>query len=135
MTVYTRESNQTRNLLVQDLAGLETSPLVPLEVDGKTGQEGENGQGLHTHLLTLVHLRLSSPAEEDGDILGHLGGGGGGAVLVLDQAIVQDTGHTNGSTGEVRVEVKTLTDLNTSWGILVTGQEGEDVVLLGTLRI
>ena len=120
------------SLLVQDLAGLDTSPLVALQVNREAGQDGEQGQGLHTHLLALVHLGLGSPAEEDGHILGHLRSGGRGAVLVLDNSIVQNTGHTNGTAGEVRVEVQTLTDLNTSWGILVTGQQGEDVVLQET---
>ena len=73
----------TRNLLVQNLAGLEGSPLVPLEIDGKTSQDAQKSQGLHTHLLALVHLGFSSPAEENGDILGHLRGCRWGAILVL----------------------------------------------------
>jgi len=117
-----------RRGVVQDLAGLDTGPLVPLEVNGETSQKGQKSQGLHTHLLALIHLGLGSPGQENGDILSHLGGGGGGTILVLDQTIVKDTGHTNGSTGEVGVEVQSLTDLNTSWGILVTGQEREDIV-------
>lgn len=102
---------------------------MPLEIDGQSGQDSQEGQGLHTHLLALIHLRLSSPAEEDGDILGHLRGCCGGAILIFNQAIVQDTGHTNGTTREVRVEVESLTDFNTRWGILVASQERIDIVL------
>jgi hypothetical protein len=80
---------------VHDLAGLERGPLVALDPDGDGEQTGQEGNGLDTHLLALVHLGLGGPVQELDDILSHLGGGGGGTVLVLDNTVEQDTGHSN----------------------------------------
>lgn len=80
---------------VHDLAGLERGPLVALDPDGDGEETGQEGNGLDTHLLALVHLGLGGPVEELDDILGHLGGGGGGTVLVLDNTVEQDTAHGN----------------------------------------
>lgn len=80
---------------VHDLAGLERGPLVALDPDGDGEKTGQEGNGLDTHLLALVHLGLGGPVQELDDILGHLGGGGGGTVLVLDNTVEQDTGHSN----------------------------------------
>ena len=73
-------------------------------------------------------LWLSGPVEEGGDILGHLAGSGGGAILVVDHPIKQLLGHSNGGTWEVRVVVKTWADLNSCRGFAVAGEQGEDVV-------
>ena len=50
-------------------------------------------------------------------------------IVVLDDAVEEDTSHGDGPAGEVRVVVHALTDLNTSGWVDVTGQEGVDVVL------
>ena len=50
-------------------------------------------------------------------------------VVILDEAVEEDTSHRYGVTGEVRVVVHSLTDLEASRRIGVTSQECEDVVL------
>lgn len=80
---------------VHDLSGLERGPLVALDPDGDGEETGQEGNGLDTHLLALVHLGLGGPVQELDDILGHLGGGGGGTVLELDNTVEQDTAHSN----------------------------------------
>lgn len=114
--------------VVQDLPGLDRGPLVSLDPDGDEPHGGKDGAGGKSQLVSLVKLRLGSPVEEGRDILGHLRRGSGGSIVVLDQSIVEDSSHTESSSGEVRVVVKTLSDLNTSRRINVTSQEREDVV-------
>lgn len=50
-------------------------------------------------------------------------------ILVLNQAIEQDTGHRDSSTREVRIVVHALSDFNASRGVNVAGEERENVVL------
>jgi hypothetical protein len=102
---------------------------IPLDPDAHGEQNAADGHDLPAHALALVHLGLSGPVEELNNILGHLGGGGSGAVLVLDKAVVKDTGHGNTGTGEVGVEVEARGDDGAGRRLLrVTGQKGEDVV-------
>lgn len=102
---------------------------IPLDPNAHGEQNTANGHDLPAHALALVHLGLSGPVEELDNILGHLRGGGSGAVLVLDKAVVKDTSHGNTGTGEVRVEVEARGDDGASRGLLrVTGKKGEDVV-------
>jgi hypothetical protein len=83
---------------------------IPLDPNAHGEQNTANGHDLPAHALAVVHLGLSGPVEELDNILGHLRGGGGGAVLVLDKAVVENTGHGDTSTGEVRVEVEARGD-------------------------
>jgi hypothetical protein len=111
-------------------------------------QSREQDDSLQTEFLAFVMLRLCSPVQERDDVLCHLRRGGGGAygwlisttqatsstagpltVIVLNKAIEQDTSHGDGTTGEVRVVVHAIADLNTGGRIHVTGQKREDVVL------
>lgn len=118
-----------RRGVVGNLPGLEPSPLVSLNVDADGPQSSGGNQDLHAHLLAVVHLGLGGPVEKFDNVLGHLGGAGGSAILVLDEAVVQNTSHTNTSAGEVGVEVHAGGDLDTSRGLLrVTSQQAEDVV-------
>ena len=112
-----------------DLAGLDRCPLEALDVDGDRGECGEEDDGLDTSLLALVVLRLGCPVQERDDVLRELRGRRRGAVLVLDEAVEDDTGHGDGATGEVRVVVHALTDLDTSGRVDVAGQERVDVIL------
>ena len=80
---------------VGDLSRLDRGPLVTLNPDAHGEQTSKNGKGLETHLLAVIHLGLGGPVEELDDVLGHLGGGGRGAILVLDEAVEEDTGHGN----------------------------------------
>lgn len=80
---------------VHNLPRLDRGPLVTLNPDAQGKKTSQKGEGLDTHLFTVIHLWLSGPVQELGNILGHLGGGGRGAILVLDKAIEKDTGHTN----------------------------------------
>ena len=50
-------------------------------------------------------------------------------IVILNEAVKEDTSHGNGVAGEVGVVVHAITDLETSRGIPVAGQEREDVVL------
>lgn len=55
-------------------------------------------------------------------------------ILILDQAVEEDTSHGNGVTGEVRVVVHALANLKSSRRVHVAGEQGEDVVLDAMLR-
>jgi hypothetical protein len=114
--------------LIEDLPVLDDGPFESLYLNTDSEQSREQDNGLQTESLALVVLRLCSPVQEGDNIFGHLRCGGGGTVIVLDNAIKQDTSHGDGATREVRVVVHALTDLNTSGRINVTGQEREDVV-------
>ncbi|CAF3550919.1 unnamed protein product [Fusarium graminearum] len=115
--------------VVGDLSRLEPGPLVSLDPDADSPKGGRDNKNLHTHSLSVVHLRLGSPVEELNDILGHLRGGGGGPILVFDKALVEDTSHSDTGTGEVGVEVHAGGDLDTSGRLLgVTSEQAEDVI-------
>ena len=76
-----------------------------------------------------VKLLVSTVYAQEGDnVLGHLRGGRGSAVLVLDQAVKEHTGHSNLSTREEGVEVQALLDTDTRRRVAVTGKERKDVV-------
>ena len=61
--------------------------------EGKQGRcDDDRG---HALFFSLVHFWLGRPVEEFDDVFGHLGGGGGRAVFVFDQAVVKDTGHSD----------------------------------------
>ena len=116
-----------------DLASLDRGPLEALDVDGDGGESSEKDDGLDTGLLALIVLRLGSPVQERDDVLGKLCSGRRGTILVLDEAVEDDTGHGDGTAGEVRVVVHALTDLDASGWVDVAGQESVDVVLLGII--
>lgn len=62
-----------------------------------------------------------------------MGGGEGErerTVLVLNETVEQDTGHSKGTTGEVRVVVQALSNLDTRWWVDVASEQREQVVLL-----
>ena len=80
---------------VHNLPCLDRRPLVTLHPHAQCEKTGTEGKRLETHLLTVIHLGFSSPVEELDHVLGHLGGGGRGAILVLDKTVKEDTGHTN----------------------------------------
>lgn len=50
-------------------------------------------------------------------------------IVVLYQTIVQYSSHGNTTSGEVRVVVHALSDLDSWWGVNVTGKQGVDVIL------
>lgn len=81
--------------VVDNLSGLDGSPLVSLDPHTDGEQTGRKSKSLHTHLLAVVHLGLGGPVQEFDNVLGHLGGGGGSAVFVFDQAVKEDTSHSN----------------------------------------
>ena len=115
--------------VVGDLSRLDPGPLVPLDPDAQREEDRRDDHDLHAHPLSVVHLGLGGPVEELGYVLGHLRRRRGCLVLVVDQAVVEHTGHGDTGTGEVGVEVKTLANLRTRRGFLgVAGQQREDVV-------
>lgn len=83
---------------------------------------------LHTHLLPLVMFRLGSPRQESNNILRHLRSSSRGTVIVLDETVEQDSGHGDTTTGEVRVVVHALSDLDTSGRVAVASKQRVDVV-------
>lgn len=80
---------------IHDLPGLDGGPLVALDPDTDGEHTGQESDRLDTHLLAVVHLGLGGPVEELNNVLGHLGGGGRGTILVLDNTVEQDTAHSN----------------------------------------
>jgi len=61
--------------------------------------------------------------------VGHLGGGRGGAVVVLDHTIVELGRHGDNHVIVVGVEVATLGDIETEWGsVMVASQQVIGVV-------
>ncbi len=112
-----------------NLPALDVRPLVTLDVQRDGSESREQNNGLDTSLLALVVLGFGRPIEEGNHVLGHLGCRGGGAVVKLDETVKEDTGHGDGVTREVRIVVHALTDFETSRGVGVTSEEGEDVVL------
>lgn len=115
--------------VVDDLPRLQPGPLVPLDPDADGKENRRDDEHLHAHLFPVVHLGLGSPVQELDNVLGHLRGRGRGAVLVLDEAVEQDTGHGDTGAGEVGVEVEAGTDLGACRGLVgVAGQQREDVV-------
>ena len=102
---------------------------IPLDPNADGEQNAANGHDLPAHALALVHLGLGGPVKELDNILGHLGGGGRGAVLVLDKTVVENTSHGDTGAGEVRVEVEAGGNDGARRGLLgVTGQKREDIV-------
>ena len=89
---------------VDQLSGLDDAPLVPLDIVAEHRQDSEDAQTLDGHLLPHVVLGGGRPGQEGAHVLGQLGLGGGGAVLVLDNLVVERRIHTDGSTRVVRVE-------------------------------
>lgn len=81
--------------VVNNLSCFYGGPLVSFNPDTDRKQSAENHNGLHTHLFSLIHLRFGGPVEEFSDVLGHLGGGSGSAVVIFDETIKQNTGHSN----------------------------------------
>lgn len=67
-----------------NLPRLERRPLVPLNVIRDDGQEAKDANHLDQQLLAIVVLRLGSPLQESGHVLGQLALRRRCAVLVLD---------------------------------------------------
>lgn len=124
----TPEQNLVLWWVVEDLPVLNDGPLELLDVDADEEHGRHEDDGLDTDLLSLVVLWLSSPVEEHADVLGHLRGCSRGAVLVLNETVEQDTGHSKGTTGEVRVVVQALSNLDTRWWVDVASEQREQVV-------
>lgn len=92
---------------VHDLPGLDWGPLVTLDPDADGEETRQEGNSLDTHLLAVVHLGLGGPVQELNNVLGHLGGGSGGAVLVLDDTVEEDTAHGDTYNITFRLEMST----------------------------
>lgn len=117
------------SLGVRDTLVLDDGPELSLLVTDKKSSDGDGSDELGADQLALIVLGLRGPAEESGHILGHLGLSGRGVILPLDTTIVEGLAHRDGITGEVDVVVQTLTKGQTGRGLLVTHQQGVDVVL------
>ena len=55
-----------------DLPILDHTPLEALHIYAYGRQRGEEDDGLDTNLLAFIVLRLSRPAQESSNVLGHL---------------------------------------------------------------
>jgi len=108
---------------------MECGKCLPLDPDAEGEQDAADSHHLPAHALAVVHLGLGGPVEELDDVLGHLRGGRGRAVFVINQAVVQHARHCDAGAREVGVEVETaLHDGARRRLIRVASQEGEDVV-------
>ena len=74
-------------------------------------------------------LGAGGPGEEGAHVLSQLGLSGRRPVVVLDDLVVEWRPHANGAAREVRVEVLTLTQLNSRWRVAVAVEQVVDVVL------
>ena len=101
-----------------------------LDVVGEHGEDGEHAQALDGHLLPHVVLGARGPGQEGAHVLAQLGEGGGGAVIVLDDLVVEGRRHADGSTREVGVEVLSLPQLDAGRWVAVAIQQVVDVVLV-----
>lgn len=79
--------------------------------------------------MSGVELGLRAPGKEGGNVLGHLRGRSGRSVVVLDETVEKDSGHTDGLSGEVGVVVHTLGNMDSGGGVNVSGKKRENVVL------
>ena len=107
---------------------------MPLDVVAEPGQDGEHAQALDGHLLPHVVLGAGGPGQEGAHVLGQLGLGGGGPVIVLDNLVVERSGHTDSSTRVVRVEVLAFPQLDTCGRIAVAVEKMVDVVLVSVSK-
>ena len=103
---------------------------MPLDVVGEGGQDGEHAQTLDGHLLPHVVLGGGGPGQEGAHVLGQLAQGSGGAVVVLDDLIVEGGAHADGATRVVGVEVLPVSKLDARRGIAVAVEEMVDIVLI-----
>lgn len=117
-----------KSLSVGNLLGLVQSPESSLHESSEHTEQTSSNDGLGSGLLSEVLLGRSSPGKEDRHVLGHLTDGGGGSVLVLDLAVRERLLHRDGVTGEVGVVVESVSQLETSRGVMVSSQDGEYVV-------
>ena len=101
-----------------------------LDVVRNSHQNPQHAQTLDGHLLPHVVLGARGPGQEGAHVLAQLGEGGGGAVIVLDDLVVEGRRHADGSTGEVRVEVLSLPQLDAGRWVAVAVQQVVDVVLV-----
>mmetsp|Transcript_2471 Transcript_2471/g.4826 ORF Transcript_2471/g.4826 Transcript_2471/m.4826 type:complete len:213 (+) Transcript_2471:155-793(+) len=115
---------------VLNLAGLDRHPLKALPVPSDECGCKKSSDPFHTCFLAIISLWFRGPGQENGDILRHLGHSSRSAILPLNLSVhLQGRFHRNGTSRKVRVVVKSRAHRNASWGVLVTGQQGEDVVL------
>ena len=98
-------------------AGAEqtTEVSIGLEVAYREEEKASDEDHRLPHLLVISTPARPSLQEEEEvrDIVGHLRGRGRSAVLVVDESVVQLSGHTNDHVVEVRVEVLSLGHLET----------------------
>merc|ERR1719180_535472 len=74
-------------------------------------------------------FRAGGPDQEGADILSKLALGGGSAVVVLDDLVVERCAHADSATREVGVEVLSLPELNACWRIAVSVEQMVNIVL------
>jgi hypothetical protein len=84
---------------------------------------GDDAEGHHEHDLGVWHLGATQVVDVLGDVVGHLWGGGWGAVVVLDHTVVQLWGHGDNHVIVVWVEVTTLWHIETEWWRVVVASQ------------
>ena len=79
--------------------------------------------------LLIGTLGVSDVGDVLGDIMGHLGGGGGSSVVVLNHTVMELGGHGDNHVIVVGVEVTTLRDIKSERrGVMVTREQVVRVV-------
>ena len=84
--------------------------------------------------IILKGLFRSRIYQESADILSKLALSGGGAVVVLNDLVVERCAHADSATREVGVEVLSLSEVDTCRGVTVPIQQVVDVVLVAVSR-
>ena len=103
---------------------------MPLDVIGEHGEDGQHAQAFDGHLLPHVVLGGGCPGEEGAHVLGQLAQGGRGAVVILDDLVVEGRTHANSAARVVGVEVLTIPELDARGGVAVAVEKVVDVVLI-----
>lgn len=92
-------------------------------------ESSNNGETKADQDFGVWNLSAGNVHEIFGDIMSHLWSGGRSSIFILDHTIMQLWGHSNDHVIVVWVEVSTLWNIVTEWGVvMVTGQKIVGVV-------
>lgn len=109
--------------------GVSVHIVVLGEQVGDRVEGGDNAEHHTEDNLGVGDLGATKVRDVLSDIVGHLGGGGGGTVIVLDHTVMELGRHSNNHVIVVGVEVTTLRNIKTEWRrVVVAGKQVVGVV-------
>lgn len=98
---------------------------MPLHGVDQGQKQAHHQQHLKPHAFAMVVFWFSCPAQEGTHILGYLGHGSWGAIIKLQDLIVDWRGHANGLARKIRVEVEAFSQRHPSGRLTVAGEQGK----------